>query len=291
MILDSPDISIESEIMKEKIKIALCQISSKRENKKANIQTMEEYVLKAKQQNADLAIFPEMCLTGYVMHDQVYELAETIPGPTIEKMEYLAEKSGLHIIFGMPELSEKTKATIYNSAVLVGPNGLIGKYRKMYLPTHSVFEEKRYFRPGYEPAAFKTDIGNIGLTICYDIFFPEVFRITRLKGAQLIVCISASPAVRRRYFEILTSARALENTAFLAYVNLVGVEDGLQFWGGSRLVLPTGDLALKAKYDTPDFVVGEMDYRDLRTAETFIPALKDLRPELFDKIKEYSQII
>jgi predicted amidohydrolase len=275
--------------MKHKIKLALCQISSKRENKEANLQKIEKLTLKAKQQGADLAIFPELSLTGYVVLDQVYELAETIPGPTTTKVEALAKKTGMHIIFGMPELSEKTQGTIFNTAVFVGPQGLIGKYRKMYLPTHSVFEEKRYFRPGYEPAAFQTDLGNIGLTICYDVFFPEVFRLTRLKGAQLMVCISASPAVRRNYFEILTSARALENTAYLAYVNLTGVEDGLQFWGGSRLVAPTGDVVAKAKYDEEDFVVADVDFGELRTAETFIPTLRDLRPELFEKLKEYSE--
>ena len=275
--------------MKDKIKLALAQISSTRENKEANLQKIETLTCKAKEQGADLAIFPEMSLTGYVVRDQFYELAETIPGPTVEKVEALAKKTGMHVIFGMPELSEKTKATIFNTAVLVGPKGLIGKYRKMYLPNHSVFEEKRYFRPGYETAAFQTDLGNIGLCICYDIFFPEVLRLTRLKGAKLIVCISASPAVRRSYFETLTCARAIENTAYLAYVNLAGVQDGLQFWGGSRLVSPTGDLLAKAKYDEEDFVTCEVDYSDLRTAETFIPTLKDLRPELFDKLKEYSE--
>jgi predicted amidohydrolase len=277
--------------MKNKIKLALCQISSKRESKKENLLKIEKLTLKAKQQGADLAIFPEMSLTGYVLHDQIYELAETIPGPSTAKVEALAKKTGIYIIFGMPELSEKTKATVFNTEVLVGPQGLIGKYRKMFLPTHSVFEEKRYFRPGYEPAIFQTDMGNIGLTICYDIFFPEVYRLTRLKGAQLIVCISASPAVRRGYFEILTSARALENTAFLAYVNLAGIEDGLQFWGGSRLVSPTGDVIAKAKYDEEDFVICEVDFGDLKTAETFIPTLRDLRPELFEKLKKYSEIL
>ncbi len=277
--------------MKDKIKIALAQISSKREDKEANFQKIEKLTIKAKEQGADLAIFPEMSLTGYVVHDQFYELAETIPGPTVEKAEALAKKTGMHIIFGMPELSEKTQATIFNTAVFVGPKGLIGKYRKMYLPTHSVFEEKRYFRPGYQTAAFQTDIGNIGLCICYDIFFPEVLRLIRLKGAQLIVCISASPAVRRSYFETLTCARAIENTAYVAYVNLAGVQDGLQFWGGSRLVSPNGDVLAKAKYDEEDFVTCEVDFSDLRNAETFIPTLRDLRPELFDKLKEYSELL
>ena len=275
--------------MKEKIKLALAQMSSKRENKKANIQKIEEITIKAKEQGADLVIFPELFLTGYVVRDQLYELAETIPGVSTQKIEQIAKDTGRHIIFGMPELSEKTKATIFNTAVFVGPEGLIGKYRKMYLPTHSVFEEKRHFRPGYQAAAFDTAIGKIGLCICYDIFFPEVTRLTRLHGAQLIVCISASPAVRRGYFEILTAARALENTAFLAYVNLVGVEDGLQFWGGSRLIGPTGDIIAKAKYDEEDFVICDVNFNDIRPAETFIPTLKDLRPELFDELKKAAE--
>jgi predicted amidohydrolase len=277
--------------MKDNIKLALAQISSKRENKQANLQQYEQLTLKAKSQDVDLIIFPEMSLTGYVIKDQVYELAETVPGPSVEKVEALAKETGMHIIFGMPELSEKTKATLYNTAVLVGPDGYIGKYHKMYLPTHSVFEEKRYFRPGYQPAVFNTAIGKIGLTICYDIFFPEVFRLARLGGAQLIVCISASPAVRRNYFEVLTAARAIENTAYLAYVNLSGIEEGLQFWGGSRLVSPTGDVLAKARYDEADFVCCQADFQDLRTAETFVPTLRDLRPELFDKLKNQSENI
>jgi predicted amidohydrolase len=275
--------------MKKKIKLALAQISSKRENKKANLQKIEKFTILSKEQGANLVIFPELSLTGYVLHDQVYELAEAILGPSTKKVEELAKKTGMHIIFGMPELSEKTEATIFNTAVFVGPTGIIGKFRKMYLPTHSVFEEKRYFRPGYQTAVFNTHVGNVGLFICYDIFFPEVCRLTRLKGAELMVCISASPAVRRNYFEIFTAARALENTAFLAYVNLAGVEDGLQFWGGSRLVSPTGDVLAKAKYDEEDLVVCEVDYRDIRSAETFIPTLRDLRPELFEKLKNHSE--
>jgi predicted amidohydrolase len=275
--------------MKSNFKLALCQIAPKREDKAANLAKIEELSVKAKAQGADLAVFPEMSLTGYVLHDQVYGLAEPIPGPSIAKIEEIAHNSGLHIVFGMPEQSENAQATVYNTAVLVGPDGLIGKYRKMYLPTHSVFEEKRYFRSGYEPATFQTVLGNIGLTICYDVFFPEVFRLPRLKGAQLIICISASPAVRRNYFEVLTAARALENTCYLAYVNLAGVEDGLQFWGGSRLVSPTGDVLAKAKYDQEDFLICEVDFGDLRTAETFIPTLRDLRPELYEKLKALSE--
>ena len=273
----------------EKIRIALAQINSKRQNKKENLQKIEEFTKKARNQAADLIVFPELSLTGYVMKDEVYEQAETIPGPSSRTIESISRKNGIAIVFGMPELSKKAKATIFNTAVLVGTRGLIGKYRKMYLPTHSVFEEKRYFRPGYQTATFNTALGNIGLCICYDLFFPEVCRLTRLRGAQLIVVISASPAVRKNYFEVLTTARALENTAFLAYVNRVGVEDGLQFWGGSRLIGPTGDLLAIAKYDQEDLVVCDLNYNDIRTAEPSVPTLRDLRPELFDELKRESE--
>ncbi|MEM4733576.1 MAG: carbon-nitrogen hydrolase family protein [Candidatus Bathyarchaeia archaeon] len=274
---------------KEKIKIALAQIRCRRENKAENLQKMAEFAARAKEQAADLVIFPELALTGYVLYDQLYELAETIPGISTKKVEAIAKKERIHIIFGMPELSGKTRATIFNTAVLVGPKGFIGKYQKMYLPTHSVFEEKRYFRPGYQATVFNTAIGDIGMIICYDIFFPEVCRLTRLKGAKLIACISASPAVRKTYFELLMAARALENTVFLAYVNLAGVEDGLQFWGGSRLVSPTGDVLAKAKYDEEDLVICEVDYRDIKPAESFIPTLKDLRPEIFSELKKQAE--
>jgi predicted amidohydrolase len=277
--------------MKEKITLALAQISSQRENKKENLRKIEELTMRAKEQRADLVIFPELCLTGYVVRDQLYELAETLSGPSTFQIAELTRKTGMYVVFGMPELSEKTKATIYNTAVFVGPEGVIGKYHKRYLPTHSVFEEKRYFRPGYQTAAFDTPLGKIGLCICYDLFFPEVTRLTRLAGAQLIICISASPSVRRSYFETLTAARAIENTAYLAYVNLVGVEDGLQFWGGSRLVSPTGDIISKAKYDEEDFVLCEVDYKDIRPAEAFIPTLRDLRPEIFDELKKSAEQI
>jgi len=277
--------------MKNKIKLALAQISSKRMDKQANLHRFEEGTRKAKEQGADMVIFPELSLTGYVIRDQIYELAETIPGPAVERVEQIAKETGMYVVFGMPEVSEKTKATLYNTAVFVGPEGYIGKYRKKYLPTHSVFEEKRYFRPGYQTAVYDTPIGKIGFCICYDLFFPEVTRLARLKGAQLIISISASPAVRRNYFEILTAARALENTTFLAYVNLVGVQDGLQFWGGSRLVAPTGDILAKAKYDEEDFVMCEVNYNDMRPAETFIPTLRDLRPELFDELKRTCELL
>lgn len=275
--------------MKEIFNVALAQISCQQADKAKNLTKIKNIVAKAKKLGAELVIFPELSLTGYVVRDEIYELAERIPGPSTRTMEEVAKKNQIHLVFGMPEISAKTEATLHNSAVLIGPEGFIGKYHKMYLPTHSIFEEKRYFRPGYETAVFDTELGKLGLIICYDIYFPEVTRLTRLEGAELIVCISASPGVRRSFFEVLTVARAIENTAFLAFVNLAGIQDGLQFWGGSRLIGPSGRILVQAKYDEDDFVMGEVNYPDMRSVEAFVPTLRDLRPELFEQLKKKAE--
>ncbi|MEM2102902.1 MAG: carbon-nitrogen hydrolase family protein [Candidatus Bathyarchaeia archaeon] len=275
--------------MVKQIKIALAQISCKVGDKAYNIRKMATYIAKAKKQKANLVIFPELSLTGYTTRDRTYELAETITDPSTQKIEALAKQNNIHIIYGMIEKNPEAKAVLHNTAVLTTPKGTLGRYRKMYLPTHSVFEEKRYFRQGYESPVFATSIGKIGLIICYDIFFPETVRLLRLKGAELIVCISASPSVRRGFFETLTVARAMENTVYLAYVNLVGIEDGLQFWGGSRLIAPSGKIVTQAKYDEEDLVFGTIDYTDLARAETFVPTLRDLRPELFTELQTLTE--
>jgi len=275
----------------KKINIALAQIRCKVGDKKHNGNLIKKNVKKAKKRGADLVVFPELSLTGYLTRDVTYELAEPIPGPSTRLLEEVAKTEKAYVVFGMLERSDRVHAVLYNTAVLLGPEGFIGKYRKMHLPTHSVFEEKRYFRLGYEAPVFETDIGKLGLTICYDVFFPEISRLLRLKGAQLLICISASPAVRRRFFEVLTVARAVENTTFLVYVNLVGIEDGLQFWGGSRLIAPNGSIITQAKHDEEDLVLGTIDYTDLKRVEVFVPTLRDLRPELFDSLKEQAERI
>ena len=266
--------------MSERFKVALGQMECVVGDKEANLAKMEDMAKRARAEGARLIVFPELSLTGYVCRDLYYELAEPVPGPSTERVAEIAREAGLYVVFGLPERSDISGSLLYNTAVLVGPEGLIGSYRKMHLPTHSVFEEKRYFRPGHGAGVFETKLGRIGLMICYDVFFPEVARLLKLGGAQLIVCISASPGVRRAYFETLLSARALENTVHLAYVNLAGREDGLQFWGGSRLIGPTGSIIAKAKYDEEDLVLGEVDLADADRAGIFLPMLRDLRPEL-----------
>jgi predicted amidohydrolase len=276
--------------MLDEINIALAQISCRVGDKKFNIKTIEKNIQRAKKENVDLVVFPELALTGYVCRDLVYELAEIVPnGQSVRQIESIAKKEKVHVIFGMIEKSSRASAILHNTAILISPEGFVGKYQKIYLPTHSVFEEKRYFRAGYQTPVFETKIGKIGLTICYDIYFPEIFRLLRLKGAQLIVCISASPSTRREFFEIITAARAIENTVFVTFVNRTGIEDGLQFWGGSRIIAPSGSIISEAKYDEDDLIIVKINYSDMKRFEAFIPTLRDLRPEFFNMLKKEAE--
>jgi len=276
--------------MPENITIALGQIACKVGDKRHNMESMKRKITQTKRDKADLIAFPELSLTGYVVRDRAYELAEPVPtGPSIRSMEEVAKKEDIHIIFGMIERSAKASAVLHNDAILIGPKGYIGKYQKMYLPTHSVFEEKRYFRPGYQAPVFETEIGKLGMIICYDVYFPEVTRLLSVKGAKLIVCISASPSVRRGFFETLTTARAMENTVFMAFVNLAGIEDGLQFWGGSRIIAPSGSVISQGKYDEDDLIIARINYSELTRVQAWVPTLRDLRPEIFDLLREEAE--
>jgi len=276
--------------MAEKITVALGQMSCRVGDKKHNIDVMKKKIKQAKRIKADIIAFPELCLTGYVVRDRAYEFAEPVPnGPSVHEIEKIAKNEEMHIIFGMIERSSKAVAVLHNTAVLIGPDGFIGKYQKMHLPTHSVFEEKRYFRLGYQAPVFETDAGKIGMIICYDVYFPEITRLLSLKGTKLIVCISASPSVRRGFFETLTAARAMENNVFLAFVNLAGIEDGLQFWGGSRIIAPSGSVISQAKYDADDFIFAAIDYSDINRVQAWVPTMRDLRPEIFTSLRKEAE--
>jgi predicted amidohydrolase len=270
------------------VSLLLAQTGPRLGNNERNLKQISEQASKARKNNIDLLIFPELHLTGYTMRDEVSHLAESIPGPSTRKVETLAREHGVHVVFGMPEESE-VKGVIHNTAVFVGPKGLVGKYRKIHLPTHSVFEERRYYRPGQEASVFKTDIGTIGLNICYDLYFPELTRLQALQGAELVVCISASPGLRRRFFEGFCLSRAMENAVYLAYVNRVGIEEGLQFWGGSRVIAPNGSVLAQCKYDVEEFQICKVDLGEVSRARAFIPTIKDLDPGLFDQLRTKSR--
>jgi len=268
------------------MKIALISARPKIADKKANLEIMERYIRKTA---ADCYVFGELFLSGYRCKDELRNLAEPLNGPSIASLKKIAKEKNCYIIFGMPLKNEAVQGLIHNAAVLIHPNGTVDHYNKWFLITFGPFEEKIFFDEGEELNVFKTKFGKIGLFICYDLYFPEICKALSLQGADILICISASPSTTRTYFETLLPARALENTVFMVYVNLVGPQEDLVFWGGSQIFGPLGTLLVKAPYFKESVITYELDVKQLKTARANRPVLRDSRSEIYQDLYSISR--
>lgn len=233
---------------------------------------------------ADLVVTPELYLPGYMSRDMFFQIAESISGRTITRLVMEARRRKCHVIVGFAERNEDTHV-LYNTAVAVGPDGVLAVYRKRHLPSYGVFDEYRYFGIGKGDIPVININGHkVGIAICYDAFYPEVSRTMMLKGAEVHVYISAAPDMSRLHFETFMIARALENVAYTVYVNTVGQYDGLGFFGGSHVVNPLGNVLIKAKYYEEDVKTIEIDPSDIVNYRSHRPILKDLDPSDIDLV-------
>jgi predicted amidohydrolase len=205
----------------------------------ATIQKLEELMAHCAQ--ADLWVLPELCNSGYnfASMEQARATSEAIGGGVfLGYLESLCRKHGLHIVSG---LNERDGERLYNSAVLVGPQGLVGRYRKLHL----FMNEKDYFEPG-DMGLPVFDIGQakVGMLVCFDWLFPEAWRILALKGADLICHPSnlVLPGLAQR----ATPIHALTNRVFVVTANRIGTEANLTFTGMSTIAGPRGDVLLQA---------------------------------------------
>jgi predicted amidohydrolase len=268
------------------MKLALISARPTIADKTKNIQTMENYIKKTK---ADIYIFGEYFLSGDRCKDEFRDLAEPLDGPSIQHLKKIAKTNHCYIVFGMPFKDNTVEGLLYNAAVLVHPNGTVNAYKKWFLPNAGPFEEKIFFDQGEELPVFTTDLGKIGLLICYDLNFPELAKALSLQGADLLICISASPTTTQRYFETLLPARALENTVFVAYVNLAGNQEDLVYWGGSQVYDPLGNLLVKAPYLKESIITCDVNLKLLEPARARRPVLRDIRPEIYQDLYAFSR--
>lgn len=266
--------------------VSIVSMRPKISEKQANISIMETYI---DQSPSDLIIFGEMTLTGYPCKDELQSLAEPLDGPSIRQLKQKAKKKKKHIIFGMPLLDQDITGLIHNAAILIQPNGTVNTYNKWFLPTFGPFEEKLFFDQGETLPLFKTDIGKIGMCICYDIYFPEITKAYSLQGAEIIVCISASPSVTRSYFETILPARAIENTTFVLYANIVGNQENLVFWGGSQAFDPLGNKIVKAPYFKESIISFDIDRALIQQARANRPVIRDIRSEIYTDLYQFSR--
>jgi len=217
-----------------------------------NLVKMSDFVSKiASQQKVDLIVFPELATSGNELGVRFTEIAQRVPGPTVNLLAQRAADFGVYIAFGMV-MKERVESILYNTAVLVGPDGeLVGTYNKMHL--HG--EERMAFREGYRLPVFETDIGQIGLMLGWDLAFPEVARSLTLDGADLICVLANWETSEIDEWRTYVKARAYENAVFVAAANRVGEDVTLSFGGESMIVGPRGKVhatVTSEKSDKPD---------------------------------------
>jgi predicted amidohydrolase len=199
-------------------------------------------------------------------------LAESIPGgPTTEWMTQIAKRSTVYISAAILE-SGSSNGVVYDTAVLVGPEGLVGSYRK----THLWDKENIRFAKGDGFPVFETALGRIGLQICYEVGFPEGARILTLKGADILLYPSAFGEARLYAWDLATRARALENGAYVIAANRMGTEvDETTFGGHSRIIGPCGNVLAEAKQED-EVIISTIDLQKVIDQRRTIPYLRDL---------------
>jgi len=270
---------------KNKLQIALAQISPKLADVEANLELIHSYIDKAIQQKADIIIFPELSLTGYSVKDAVFDVAIS---DSDERLNPLLEASRkISICVGIVELTDNFEAK--NSDLFLEDGRIIAKHRKVYLPTYGVYEEKRYFTPGNRFRAFDSKYGRFGMLICEDMWHPSSTAILALDGAHIIFVNSAGilrgvhekdKPENIQIWENLNRTSAHLFTSYFVFCNRVGVEDGLMFWGGSEIIDPHGKQIVKAPYFEESLLLAEIDWLKLKHARIHTTYLSDERIDI-----------
>ena len=261
------------------MRVLLAQLAPARGDRSANLARLEAVVRAAP---CDLAVFPELYLSGYRIGDQLHRLALKEGDESTGRLKAVARETGSAILVGTPLASSERRGEVFNAALLVHPSGDLSGQQKRYLPTFGPFEEGIQFTPTDTSRPLTVGGHAVGLEVCYDTFFPEVSRDLALAGAELLVILSASPVTSARLFERLLPARAIENGLPVVFVNRVGVEDGLVFGGGSGAWDVRGEplegAAAPVKGLGPDESVAVVDI-DLAESDRwrpFRPVLRDV---------------
>ncbi len=243
------------------LNIAVVQMKPELGKMEANVGRMSDWVQKiATTQPVDLIVFPELAVTGYEGGQRFSQMAQRVPGAVTNILGQHASEFGVYVLVGMA-VKEKVETVLYNSAVLIGPDGApAGEYRKLHLKA----DERLVFRPGYKLAPIETEVGVIGIMLGWDLAFPEVARSLVLDGAEVIVVPAAWEAKDVALWRTLLLARAYENDVFVAAANRIGEEPSYTFAGESAVLAPGG--AVMAALEEPEegYVVVRLDLDEIR---------------------------
>jgi N-carbamoylputrescine amidase len=288
--------------MKRTFQVALVQMRMAADPSE-NLAKAIKLIRKAAAQGAGLVCLPELFRTQYFCQTEdaaCFDLAESVPGPTTEVLSQVAKK--LKLVLIAPVFERRAAGVYHNSAVVLDANGkMAGHYRKMHIPDDPCYYEKFYFTPG--DLGFQmmdTQIGKIGVLICWDQWFPEAARLTALKGANIIfypTAIGWHPHEKKKYgvaqrdaWQTVQRGHAIANGVYVAAVNRVGHEKpvkggkGIEFWGSSFLCDPQGVITAQASIDREEILVSQVDLGRIEDVRRNWPFLRDRRVDAYDGI-------
>jgi N-carbamoylputrescine amidase len=269
-----------------------------------NLERAVDFMSKAASDGAQIVCLPELFRSQYFCQSEDranFELAETIPGPSTNRLSELAREKGIVIIASLFE--KRAPGVYHNTAVVIDADGkLLGKYRKMHIPDDPGFYEKFYFAPGdLGFKNWKTRRGNVGVCVCWDQWYPEAARLTALRGAEILfypTAIGWHPAEKEKYgaaqfsaWQTMQRSHAIANGCFVAAVNRVGHEvpaggDGIEFWGQSFICAPSGEILAQGSVDGEQIVSAEIKWERVNEHRTHWPFLRDRRIDAYGDIQQ-----
>jgi predicted amidohydrolase len=264
------------------MKITLAQVDSVLGDIEANLERAEQVITEAVEESTDLVVFPELHLTGYSIGTVDHDLSVR---PDDERLLRLSERAGsAGIVLGLVEAGPGGMHT-YNSAAYYRNGALVHVHRKLYLPTYLAFEERKHFTPGPTMRAFPDgEAGKLAILICNDAWQPQLAFLATQDGARILVVPASSAQSNfpdryesRSYWRDITRFYGRMCQLFVVFVNRVGTEEGLEFWGGSHVVDPWGEVVAEAPDHTAARLTVEIDLDDVRRRRRDIPLVKEAR--------------
>jgi predicted amidohydrolase len=263
------------------VKVALAQFAAAPGDAGRNAARMAALVADAARAGARLVLFPEMSDTAYA--PSLFEAkASAWDAPPLAALRAAARDHRVAVLAG---LSEKAEGRVFNSLAAIGPDGaLLGRYRKAHLIPLEPNREPQRFGAGADLLVLPLGGMSFGLSICYDLRFPELYRALMLRGAEVLVNVAAWPVVRAPAWEILARARAVENQAWFLGANGVGAPDSVPQAGRSCVVDPLGEVVAMASPDREELLFAEVSPDAVRNARKALPARASRRPDLYGDV-------
>jgi omega-amidase len=263
------------------MKIAAAQIRCTLGDLKANLRKIRDFVSRAKEAGAELVVFPEMVDTGYAM-PAIRIHATSWSDGAVPELKKIAKAQSIAIVCGV---SEREDSVIYNSQIFIDANGEIAaKYRKTHLFAAAPIEEDKCFAPGDELTSFAFGGLRLGLSICYDLRFPEVYRTLAVENdVNVFIISSAWPFPRVEHFRTLAVARAIENQSYVIAANRVGTDERISFCGTSAIIDPYGVIIAAASADREELICAEISEEALHSVRNRMTVFDHRRPGLYGK--------